>query len=273
MFLSDHHIHSTVSPDGYNTMTEMARASIKAGVKQLCFTDHCDVVSWADFKVSDGCLGIVPRALEQYRDAVRDCGDEIDIRLGIELGEAPHAPELAKKCAEAPELDFVLGSLHILQGVGDFYFIDYRDEAHCHELLDQYLDELQFIAELNVLDVMAHIGYTQRDMTRRGFPVALTLDRYGDRVETLLKTLIRNGRGIEINCSGLRDGLTNAPFPNVPILRLYRQLGGEIITVGSDAHKTGDAGACLRDGFRLLQELDFRYVCSFKKRKPEFIKI
>ena len=273
MFLSDYHIHSTVSPDGHNTMAEMALASASSGVSQLCFTDHCDMVNWFDSSITDACFGVVPRALEQYREAVELCGRDIDIRLGIELGEAQHAPEQAAAVAEAPELDFILGSLHIMKNAGDFCFIKYRSEAHCYELLEQYMDELQFIADLNVLDVMAHIGYTQRDMSKNGYPIALTMDRFGDQIDRLFRTLIQNGRGIEVNCSGLRDGFTGATFPNIPLLKRYRELGGEIITVGSDAHRAEDAGTFLREGFEILHSAGFKYVCSFKKHKPEFIKI
>jgi histidinol-phosphatase (PHP family) len=105
----------------------------------------------------------------------------------------------------------------------------------------------------------------------QGVDVALTLAQYGDRVEHLLKTLIHNGRGIEINCSGIRDGC--GPFPSEEILRLYRSLGGEIITIGSDAHRPEDAAKCVDVGQEILKACGFRYITTFTKHKPEFISI
>jgi histidinol-phosphatase (PHP family) len=108
-------------------------------------------------------------------------------------------------------------------------------------------------------------------MTRAGFPLSPELGHNGDKLEALLKLLIHNGRGIEINCSGIRDGY--GPFPTMEILRFYRELGGEIITVGSDAHKIRDAGVYIAEGYEILRRTGFKYITTYKKRKAEFIKI
>ena len=177
----------------------------------------------------------------------------------------------AEKIAADCNMDFIIGSVHILQKRGDFAFMKFSSAEECEEVYRQYLDELILLTEHGVFDVMGHIGYCLRSMQKSGFPIPLTVERGGERLRTVLANIIDKGRGIEINCSGIRDGLE--AFPNLEVLRLYRSLGGEILTVGSDAHRPEDAGAFIPDGIELAREAGFGYITIFKDRKPEFIKI
>lgn len=102
-----------------------------------------------------------------------------------------------------PEYDFILGSLHNLRGERDFYYLKYESEEQCLALYDRYLEELIELAAIPCFDIMAHIGYCRRYMRRQGFDIEMDMERFGDRIDTLLRTLIENGRGIELNCSGL----------------------------------------------------------------------
>jgi histidinol-phosphatase (PHP family) len=272
MLLADYHIHSTASSDAMDTMTDMARAARDRGITQLCFTDHCDLDHYNTGKPDPHCFDYWPEALRQYEEA-RTALPDMDIRLGMELGEANHDPEQAARLAALPELDFVLGSLHNLRDKLDFYHYPYESEAHCHQLLSEYLDELMEIAAMPCFDVMAHIGYTRRYMLGSGFSARLELETYGERLRTLLRRLIERGHGIELNCSGMRHPGIHGPIPEVEILRLYRELGGEIITVGTDAHLVHDAGLYLQVGYDILRELGFRYFTTYRQRKPEFNKL
>ena len=139
------------------------------------------------------------------------------------------------------------------------------------KMFDLYLDELQQIASMDFYDVLAHLGYGRRYMWRDGVDAAMTLSRFGEKIERLLRTVIEKGKGLELNCSGIRDGC--GPFPGEEILRLYRDLGGEIITVGSDAHRPEDAAKGIRAGYEILQCCGFDYITVFRQRKPEWIKL
>lgn len=272
MFLTDYHVHSDVSQDSRASMYDMVMAEAKMGIKQMCFTNHVDMCHWRTYELNHDCVKKVPESLEKFAALKKEHPDlPIDVRLGIELGEPLFHVERAKALAAAPGLDMVMGSLHILQDYGDLWCVKFKSPEHCHEIFAAYLDELVKMAELDFFDVMAHIGYGRRYMWQQGFDEYLSLERYGDKIEQLLRLLIDKGRGIEINCSGIRDGC--GPFPQPEILRLYRSLGGEIITVGSDAHRPEDAAKCITDGYRVLEECGFRYVATFKERKCEFIKI
>ena len=271
MYLTDLHVHSDVSADSRFSMREMAEAEAKCGVQTLCFTNHCDLLNKYTMDFQPRSLEVVPESIEKFA-ALRESGPlPAEVLLGIELAESTFRPELAKQLAAAEGLDFVLGSLHILPGIGDFCQLTYTDEAQCDRLFDLYLDELRRIAELGCFDVMAHIGYCRRYMWRAGVDAALTVEKFGEKLRLLLRTLIDKGKGIEINCSGLRDGC--GPFPDRDILQLYRDLGGEIVTLGSDAHTADTAAACIREGHELLKDCGFDYVTVYRQRKPEFTKL
>lgn len=273
-FLTDNHIHSRCSPDGRDTMTAMALASYERGVRKLCFTDHCDL-DRHDTGLRDlDCYASRYKMLEMFSQAKTEIPRDMELFLGLELGEGNHDPSAMAEIASDPELDFVLGSLHNLRGVKDFYDLDYPDEEFCRRILDGYMEELIELGRLSCFDVMAHVGYPVRYMRKKGVKNAeMSLRTHGDGLRELFKILIEGGRGIEINCSGLRNDFVRDTIPSPQILRLYRELGGEIITLGSDAHKTADAASGLDRGLELLHELDFKYVTIFRARKPEFIKI
>jgi histidinol-phosphatase (PHP family) len=254
-------------------MSDMALASYEAGVKQVCFTDHCDLDHYSTGKPDYNCFDYWPLALGQYMEAVGKAEGKIDIRLGIELGAPNHDPQRASKIASTPDFDFVIGSLHNLRDTKDFYCLQYESEEHCHRLLDNYLTELIEIANMDTFDVLAHIGYTDRYMMTAGFDAHLDLNRYGDNLRVLLCTLIEHGHGIELNCSGWRHPKISGPIPNIQILKLYRELGGEIITIGSDAHMVSQAGSYLSRGLELLESIGFKYVATYFKRTAKFVKI
>lgn len=273
MFLTDYHIHSTCSDDGHNTMLEMVLASREKGVSQLCFTDHCDIDHFMTGEPDPECFCVRGAMLKMYKETVAAAPDDIKVFLGLELGEANHDPEQAKKIASSEELDFILGSIHNLKGKPDFYDTKYRDDDFSQRLVDNYMEELIELSLIDCFDVMAHIGYPSRYISKAGKKVEISTRTYGEMLEVLLKNLIERGKGIEINCSGFRNPPGGGPLPSTDVLRLYKELGGEIITIGSDAHKIANAGVGLAEGFDILRDLGYKYVTVFEKRKPSFIKI
>ena len=269
--LTDFHCHTRVSLDSQASLYDMAMAEYAAGVRWLCITDHCDTVHWRTLEHYPPCRTVAARDRAELAAVRERLPADLHIRLGLELAELQLWPELTEELAGDPGLDFVLGSHHITAQLGDYHELTYTDPAFCKQMWELYLDNLQWVADKNYFDVMAHIGYVRRYAMAQGVDTGLTLAEHGDRLERLLKTLIANGRGIELNCSGLRDGC--GPFPSAEILRLYRDLGGQIVTTGSDAHRPEQAAKCLAEGRALLQSLGFRYVTVFTGRRPEFIPI
>ena len=273
MNLIDYHMHSSCSFDGYHTMLEMAMESYKKGVRRLCFTDHYDLLPVIDEKMDKENKEQREKMLKMFKELEENKPEDLIVRLGMELGEGNHNLAEAKKLAAEPEMDFVLGSLHNLKDVEDFYYLHYSSLEECEEWNIKYADELVDLSKMDFYDVMAHIGYTLRYMRRDGINANYDSDAIRERTGVCLKNLIEGGRGIEINCSGYTTPGIMGPVPDVNILKMYKDLGGEIITIGTDAHKLEQTASGLREGLYILRSLGYKYITVFNKRKPEFIKI
>lgn len=264
MYLADYHTHSTHSPDAGASMPELARAAVAAGLQELCFTDHLEPIAWGTKE---------PRppfdwaALQRdFEETCRLTGDAIQLRLGIELGDAPlDIAHVERLMADAPDLDFIIGSQHTLSekyGCTDLYFFDPADEAEAYAGLEDYLDQVLETARWGKFSVLGHLTLPLRYLNEnRGFQ--LRFDHYRDRIQQILQTVIEQGKGIELNTNR-----GNTPLPDAPWLRLYRELGGEIITLGSDAHTTGFVGCAIRERQQLLRECGFTRFCTFEKLHP-----
>lgn len=277
MFLADYHVHSTCSFDAKNRMADMAAAAFERGVTEICFTDHSDFDIPETMQLGPDNFTLPRQQAHQYIETLEKAPEGMFITLGLELGEANHDPARGKRVYAMPEYDFILGSLHNLRDMQDFYYLKYTSVEQCDELYEKYLEELIELANIGCFDVMAHIGYCLRYMHAQGIDAELTMERNGDGIDTLLRALIENGKGIELNCADLVPGGRDNPllvaFPSLPILRRYRELGGDIVTVGSDAHTTRAAGLGIAEGCELLRDNGFRYVTTYKKHKPEFKRI
>ena len=271
--LTDFHIHSTASYDAHDTMRDMALASYDRGVRMICFTDHVDLDDYHNGRPDPNAFDNHPEMLRQLAETRAAVPADMQVLHGIELGEANHDPERAEKIASTPGLDFVIGSLHNLRGTMDFAVMRYISMSDCKHYLDLYVKELLELSRIKCYDVMAHIGYTRRYMLRDGFDLALTMANHGDELDELFRNLIEAGRGIEMNCSGLRNPGIHSTIPGKSLIHRYRELGGEIITLGSDAHCVKDASVGNERGLELLKEAGFKYYTVFRQRKPEFIKL
>lgn len=264
MYLADYHTHSRISPDAGTSMTDMARAAVTAGLDEICFTDHVEPIVWGSTELRDAYDWNALTA--EFESAQRAMGKRIRLRLGIELGDAhwsfPHTERMMKR---APELDFVIGSVHMLSkrfdGM-DLYYFDPRDEDEAREGIADYLENVQRLAEWGGFSVLGHLTLPLRYLNEnRGFH--LTFDGFEEQVERVLRTLIQNGCGIELNTNR-----GNTPLPDEKWLRMYRELGGEIITVGTDAHSSRYVGCAVRERQRLLKDCGFARFCTFEKLRP-----
>ncbi len=271
--LVDFHMHSSASSDGHYSMLEMAKASFSRGITKVCFTDHVDMYDYYTAKPDPNYYSNKDEIFRQWNEAKENAPEGMEIFVGIELSQANHNPELAKEILDAEGLDFVLGSVHNLKDTPDFSVLRYISREECKIYTKKYLEESLELAKIDRFDVMSHIGYTQRYMLRDGFNCPINMNTYGDELTEIFKTLIANGKGIEINCSGLRSAGINDTIPAASTLKRYRELGGEIITVGSDAHILEDASVGNARGFEILKEEGFEYFTIFRNRKPEFIKL
>ena len=273
MFLSDYHTHTTFSQDAEDTMEAMAAAHLSAGMKAICFTDHADdcliptdVTYPLNLYFEKEKLGLYDEYLR-----VRDkFAGKLDVRLGMELSSPDQNTEKAALLTTLLPFDFIIGSVHNIAGENDFYFIEYTSKAQCAELIDRYLaDHLKMLA-VGGFDVIGHIGYCVKYMAKQG--IMINMDDWLDAIKTVLTAAIDKGIGIEVNTSGMRS-VMNGSIPSPAVIKMYRQLGGEIITTGSDSHNVRDAGAGIAEATEIIKNAGFEYVTVFKNRKPEYIRI
>lgn len=265
--LVNYHCHSVCSMDCDVPMAVMARAAYDAGVRQVCFTDHCDTLDENGVFAPDSFSWEAEE--REFALAQEAVGSLLDLRLGVELGEATQHPDYARQVLAHPHLDFVIGSVHNPTGQVDYYFQHYSDRDACLALLTDYLDQLIELAGSDFCDVIGHITYPLRYMRVRD-GVDVDFRSHDERVRELLRTVIAHGRGIELNTSGYVN-CGGEPMPPDYILRQYRELGGEIVTIGTDAHTPDRMALHLQDGMELLRACGFRYLTVFKDRKPDFI--
>lgn len=265
MYLADYHIHSRISPDAGTSMTELARAAEAAGLDELCFTDHVEPIVWGSTELRREPYDWSAMEAE-FRAAKEAAGDRILLRLGMELGDAPWSfAHTEQMIAGAPELDFVIGSVHMLsekfRGV-DLYFFDPQNEEEARAGIADYLGQVRRLAEWGRFSVLGHLTLPLRYLNEnRGFH--LTFDGFETEVEEILRILIAKGLGIELNTNR-----GNTPLPDEKWLRMYRELGGEIITLGTDAHSPRFVGCAIRERQQLLKDCGFTKFCTFEKMRP-----
>lgn len=260
----DYHIHTELSADCEVPMEKMAEAARRRGLKQICFTDHIDL----DFP---GDIDFVFDFRQYDREfaEVKSAFPDIDIKKGLEAGLELRTAAGMAKIIRKNELDYVIGSKHLVLGL-DPYGSELWRLYSMREAYTAYLQEcIECASACDFYDVFGHLGYVSKFC-----PFEDALLRYGDyadAVDTLLKILIEKGKGIEANTSGIKN--TGAVMPEIPIIRRYFELGGEIITVGSDAHEESAVGRAVGETLEALKSIGFKYVCAFERRKPKFISL
>jgi len=262
----DSHVHSTFSPDSQALMQDTLDKSIDKGLKSVCFTDHYDL----DY---DGNNHDLTFNIELYFQAIHTLKEKyqgiIDVRTGIELGLQPHLSDRYYKLFKNFPFDYILASVHSVDRE-DFYtgnFFSGRTQKQAYE--DYFSDMKTSITTYDHFQALGHIDVIKR---YGNYSSILPYENYRETLREVLSLLIKMGKGIELNTSGLRYGL-GAFHPSADILRDYKELGGEIITLGSDSHVSSGTGAHFHEALELLSKIGFQYYTSFKDQKAVYHKI
>ncbi len=275
--VSDNHTHSKYSHDGKETIDALCTRAKELGLLYYTITDHCEIENYEMPEFVD----YRKRLLDGYKDMTAKKEIYPFFLSGIELAQPLHNLEVVDKLFSDKNYDFVIGSIHSLENYADFaYWEDepYLDGTYWSEsklskedALRQYLLDMLNIAKWGKIDTLAHLTYPLRYLTNSDGS-RMNFDAYNDIVRKIFKTIIENGVALEINTSGLRQAIGEV-LPNKQFLKLYKEMGGELLTIGSDAHCTEDLGKGLCDGLELAQELGFKYYSVYINRKPKMIKI
>ena len=270
--IADYHLHSSFSGDR-NTPSEAAVLSaLDKGLSLMCFTEHFD----PDYPYQDVSMELdVPAYFTELRRLQSLYADRIVICIGAELGLQPHLGDylrswLSRCLADGYAFDFLIGSTHLVDRT-DPYYPQFWSCRRTEEAVSRYLEvTLENIQAFDDFDVYGHLDYIIRyapEDERR-----FSYSAHEEQIDTILRLLIQKGKGIEINTAGYKSGF-GEPNPCRAVLKRYRELGGEIITIGADAHTPEYLGFRFGEARELLKDCGFRYFTVFQERKAEFVKL
>ena len=259
----DFHLHSKLSFDSTEDPCEIVKAAEQMGLKEICFTDHYDYNSEKEghhdlFTVAD---------YNRIYDNVNS--DTVKVRRGVEFGLTTWNRQELENLVNQRNFDFVIGSVHYAGGL-DPYFKEFWDGITFEEAVDKYfLQMLACVKYHDNFDVLGHITYVcKSEHNPTGKNIAYSM--VSEITDEILKTVIEKGKGIEVNTSGI-DRMCDF-LPSAEYVKRFFELGGEIITVGSDSHNRSRVGQHTSDAVKMISEFS-PYICTFENRKPIFHKI
>lgn len=271
MLLMDTHMHSSVSFDGRDSRWEMSAAARRAGLDVICFTDHYDIVNEKSQLVPHYDW---PPAREQHQEAQARAasGGPLWILYGLELGNAPAAFPSGEESLREPGLDFVIGSIHNASAAlayQDYYYVDFRGQpALAQAYLEDYFAQEAALMQWGNFDTLGHLPYPLRYIRERdGVPFALA--QFREQYLGALRQWAERGGAVEVNTNRGREDFSDYRT----LLLDWKAVGGELVTVGADAHRTEDVGKGILAAYGLLVDCGFRYVTRFEGRKPVPVKL
>lgn len=270
----DYHVHTEFSDDSVYPMEEVVKDAIRMGMEEICFTDHVDYgvkEDWdsgaeIEYRNGEPIANVdYPRYAEQIRQMRLLYGDRITIRMGMEFGMQMHTIPQFQALYDRYPFDFIILSVHQVEDK-EFWTQDFQRGRTQQEYNERYYQEMLDLTEhYQNYSVLGHMDLIVRYDEAGIYP----FEKIRPYVEKILKTVIAHGKGIEVNTSSHRYGLSDTT-PSGDILRLYRELGGRIITLGSDSHKPAHLGACMEETKEMLKSMGFREFCTFERMQPVF---
>lgn len=259
--LIDMHTHSDNSPDGTHTPMYMCEHAVKKGLRGLAITDHCEIDQFIAQKYSSSVF-------HSYFETVKARSafeGQLLLLIGLEIGQPFANKTLSEKIIDKYPYDFVLASIHTpTNSEKDIKDIDYT-KIDVYEFINNYFSELTELARWNYCDALAHITCPMRGIIGK-YHIDFDYSKVQDKLDKLLLTIIENNKSLEINTSGLRQPLGQT-MPDEQILKRYRELGGEYVTIGSDAHNAYDVGKGIETAMQMLKRCGFDKVTFYVSRQ------
>lgn len=271
MILTDSHLHTSFSSDSDTPMEDMIKRAIDLHLTSICLTDHYDMDFPVTEKGMDFYLDTESYLKEFYR--LKDKYEKkIELRIGVELGIMPSLKDRLSDYLNRYDIfDFVIGSTHIVDGLDPYepvYYGRYEDER---DGIRRYLEaNLEHLDTFDQMDTFAHLDYAVRYAPHKD-DYYVPSD-YFDLLDVFFQKLIQKGIALEFNTAGLKYGMKQAN-PHIDILKHYRELGGELITIGSDGHKPDHMAWDFAQGEAILKSAGFNYYALYKKRKPQMLQL
>ena len=267
-FKMDFHVHSNFSPDSKVSMRDMIEKAINLNITDLAFTDHVDLDADLDSYQMDWDFDR-DKSQEFIRNYKTEYMNQIHLYQGLEIGIQPHLAQRNSIIVKSNTYDFIIASLHSVEGQ-DLYNRKYFEKYTPKEAIQVYYrDLLNSLSQFNDYSVVGHLDLYLRYMPELNKVPVIT---YYDEIVSVFKKIIENGKGIELNAGGYRYGIGHSN-PHEQILKIYKELKGEILTIGSDAHALEYLGSYYNENVALLRKIGFKYLCTFKQNEPIYHKI
>ncbi len=267
MYKADYHMHTAFSLDADEEIVCQIETAIEREFDEICITDHFEkqmLDGEAQFTLN---IAEYVRAVKKYKEQY---SNKIKIMLGVEVDyEEPYALDTIVSIQKEP-LDFIICSTHRCEGE-DLYYRNFFKGKGQIEAYQKYFEKIYYtIKKYDYFDIYGHLDYVVRYGTYEN--KILEVSNHTDIIYEILKTLIDKGKGLEVNTSGIRYGLGHFN-PQIPILKMYLDMGGEIITIGSDAHSKEYVGFLWQEAAEMLKNIGFKHFTTFENRKPKFHKL
>ena len=274
MIQADMHMHTWFSTDSEACPRDMADEAVRKGLKTICFTDHFDKddLEWGEEGIFDMDAYFV-----EMQKLQEEYAGKLNIRIGIELGFRTYLKDYYEELTKKYPFDFVIGSVHNVpykkDAEGNILYTDPAAEKLFTDRTDKEAYRLMMETTLenvrtsDCFQTLGHLDYVVRYGKSREKEYSYT--DYADIIDEILKLLIEKEKGLEVNSAGLKYGLPFA-HPHPDVLKRYRELGGEIITIGADAHKPEHIAYDFAKAEEILKSCGFKYYTEFFEQKPVF---
>lgn len=274
MIQADMHMHTWFSTDSEACPRDMADEAVRKGLKTICFTDHFDKddLEWGEEGIFD-----VDAYFVEMQKLQEEYAGKLNIRIGIELGLRTYLKDYYEELTKKYPFDFVIGSVHNVpykkDAEGNILYTDPAAEKLFTDRTDKEAyclmmeTTLENVRTSDCFQTLGHLDYVVRYGKSREKEYSYT--DYADIIDEILKLLIEKEKGLEVNSAGLKYGLPFA-HPHPDVLKHYRELGGEIITIGADAHKPEHIAYDFAKAEEILKSCGFKYYTEFFEQKPVF---
>ena len=274
MIQADMHMHTWFSTDSEACPCDMADEAVRKGLKTICFTDHFDKddLEWGEEGIFD-----VDAYFVEMQKLQEEYAGKLNIRIGIELGLRTYLKDYYEELTKKYPFDFVIGSVHNVpykkDAEGNILYTDPAAEKLFTDRTDKEAYRLMMETTLenvrtsDCFQTLGHLDYVVRYGKSREKEYSYT--DYADIIDEILKLLIEKEKGLEVNSAGLKYGLPFA-HPHPDVLKRYRELGGEIITIGADAHKPEHIAYDFAKAEEIVKSCGFKYYTEFFEQKPVF---
>jgi histidinol-phosphatase (PHP family) len=267
MITADYHMHSSNSGDSETPMEEMILSSIEKGLEEICFTEHMDM----DFPLLPGLppdpflldVEAYKKELTYYKEKY---ADKIKIKFGIEIGMQIQVARDNSDLVRSGDFDFVIASLHLLDH-NDPYYGEFWSGKKVSDVLTHYFEEtLENIRLFPDFDVLGHLDYIARYVPEGDH--TYSYERFKDIIDEILKYLADHGKGLDLNSKALKSFSYGNSNPSPEAIARFHELGGRIITFGSDAHTPEGVASAFDQMREIALKAGFTEYYTFEKRVP-----